>query len=70
MLESHHFEFGVNSTLKYVKDGCLKNTGTTRFLTYYVHVTKCISDTKYMENPNQSVSNIVLRHEGIPHDTL
>lgn len=31
-----------------------------RFLTYHVHITKCLLDTKYKQNPVQTVLNKVL----------
>ena len=44
-------------------------TDIMRFLTCYVHVTKCPSDTKYEQNPNQTVLKSS-RLQGTPYDTL
>ena len=42
-----------------------KYTDIMRFLTYYVHVTKCLLDTKYEQNPKQTALNKVVRLKGI-----
>ena len=41
-----------------------------RFRTCYVHATNCLTDTKYEQNPNETMLNKALRVKGTPKDTL
>ena len=45
-------------------------TGNIRFLTHYVHITKCLLDTKYKQRPDHTVLNEVIRLDGTLYDTL
>ena len=46
------------------------NRPTLRFLTHYLHVTKCLPDPKHKQSPGQTVLNDVPRHKGTPYDTF